>query len=122
MDLKPFISNVNSWRKHFQDSSKKTYDGNKRFHTIQEGSGFPLNNVISISPTKQSEEIAKSEIIEINKSASKLGKVCKRKKPKQTKKNNRRPKNNTNRKPSVKSSKVKTSSIKKRTFSHKKKR
>ena len=109
MDLKPFISNATSWRKHFQETSKKGYNGNKRFHTIQEGSGFPLNNLISISPSKQSEEIAKSEIIEINKSAVKRGGVVKkRKKPKQTIKKSR---TKTKRKPS-----------KKRTLSHKKKK
>ena len=123
MDLKPFISNVTSWRKHFQETSKKGYDGNKRFHTIQEGSRFPLNNVISISPTKQSEEIAKSEIIEINKSAVKRGRVCKkRKNPKQSKKKSRTSKTNSKRKSSLKTSKTKTLTLKKRTLSHKKKR
>ena len=113
MELKPFMSNVTSWRKHFQETSKKGYNGNKRFHTIQEGSGFPLNNVISISPTKQSEEIAKSEIVEINKSASKIPRICKTKKVKQTK---------VKRKPTLKSSKIKIVKLKKRTLSHKKKK
>ena len=69
MDLKPFMSNVNSWRKHFKDTVSKGYDVNKKFHVIQEGSGFPTGNIISLSPAKQTEDIAKSEIIEINRSA-----------------------------------------------------
>ena len=62
MDLKPFLSNVTSWRRHFKDTSTKGYDETKRFSTIQEGAGFPENNIISVSPTKKTEEIAKSEI------------------------------------------------------------
>ena len=69
MDLKPFMSSVSSWRRHFKDTVSKGYDGNKRFHVIQEGSGFPVNNIISVSPAKQTEEIAKSEIIEMNRTA-----------------------------------------------------
>lgn len=67
MDLKPFMSSSNIWRKHFEDSSKTTY--NKRFRTVQEGSGFPSNNLVTVSPTKQAEDIAKSEIVEINRVA-----------------------------------------------------
>ena len=119
MDIKPFISNVSSWRKHFQETSRKGYNGNKRFHTVQEGSGFPLNNVVSISPTKQSVDIAKSEIIEINKAAVKQGRVYKkRRNTKQNKKKTGSSKNKNKRKPTN----SKNSPIKKRTLSHKKKR
>ena len=112
MDLKPFISNASSWRKHFQETSRKGYNGNKRFHTVQEGSGFPLNNLVSISPTKHSVDIAKSEIIEINKAAAKQGRVYKkRKNTKHTKKKIGSPKNKNKRKP-----------IKKKILTHKKKR
>ena len=69
MELKPFMSDVNSWRRHFKDTISKGYNKNKKFHVVQKGSGFPGDNVISVSPTKQTEEIAKSQVIEINKSA-----------------------------------------------------
>lgn len=114
MNLKPFISNANTWRKHFEDSYKPGYNRQKKFHTIQEGSGFPLNNIVSVSPTKQAEEIAKSEIIKINKSANQSKRKYNRKsKPKssQTKPNARRGK--------VNSSKKKTLSHKKKTLSRK---
>lgn len=67
MDLKPFMSSSNVWRKHFEES--RTKNGNRKFRSIQEGSGFPSTNVVSVSPTKQAEEIAKSEIVEINRVA-----------------------------------------------------
>lgn len=93
MDLKPFISNANTWRKHFEDSTKTKHNKHNKFHVIQEGSGFPLNNVVSISPTKQAQEIAKSQLIEINKSATPVKRKYIRRgkqKPAQSKSNIRR--------------------------------
>lgn len=78
MDLRPFISNPSLWRKHFQDSIHKGHS--KKFSSVQGGSGFPSNSVVSISPTKQAEDIAKSEIVEINKSDHPIKRVYKRRK------------------------------------------
>lgn len=115
MDLKPFLSNASAWRKHFEDTTIAR--NNKGFHTIQQGSGFPLNNVISISPTKQAEEIAQSEIIEINKSNHAPKKYKKKPKLKsvQSKPSARRGK-------VTKSAKTKVTISKKKILSHKKKK
>jgi len=113
MNLKPFISNTKTWRKHFEDSSKAVHGKQKRFHIIQDGSGFPHNNIVSISPTKQAEEIAKSEIIEINKSA----------KPPKRKYNRKKKPKSAQSKSSARREKVKQANKrKKKVLSHKKKR
>lgn len=68
MELKPFISNAKLWRKHFKEISENGNTG-KKYHVLQVGSGFPTNSVVSVSPIKQAEDIAKSELVEINKGA-----------------------------------------------------
>ena len=120
MDLKPFISNTNVWRKHFEKTSKTGYNDNKRYHVIQEGSGFPFNNIITVSPTKQAEDIAKSEIIEINKSkVQEARKYKKKSKPKQNQNTFGLRKGNIKAKSTLKSTKLKTNVLKKRILSHK---
>ena len=124
MDLKPFISNANTWRKHFEKTSKTGYNENKGYHIIQEGSGFPFNNIITVSPTKQAEDIAKSEIIEINKSNVRElgGRYKKRSKPKKSQKTSAARKGKTKAKSKLKSVKLKTSVVKKRVLSHKRRK
>lgn len=77
MDLKPFISNASKWRKHFENSTKRMRS-NRKFNVVQEGSGFPSNNIVSISPTTQTEQIAKSEMKQMNKLASPNKKIYKK--------------------------------------------
>jgi len=110
MDLKPFLSNANVWKQHFEDTTKKSRKNNNKFHVIQKGQGFPLNNVVSISPVKQAEQIAKSEMVQINR-----GHSSRKKRYKRAKKN----KNSHNKRVS-RGGKPRKS--KKRILSHKKKR
>lgn len=108
MELKPFLSNANIWRKHFEETTKKNRKHNNKFHVIQEGHGFPSNSVVSVSPVTQAEQIAKSEMVEINKGHRKR----RYKKANKTKKNHNK---STSHRGKVKKSR-------KRVLSHKRKR
>lgn len=110
MDLKPFMSNANVWRKHFEDTSKHNRKNNAKFHVIQEGHGFPTSNVVTISPVKQAQQIAKSEMVEINRGGP--ARKRKYKKSRKTKVNQSK----------VVSRRGKRLKAKKRKLSHKKRR
>lgn len=111
MELKPFLSNTNSWRNHFEKSLKNKYNV-KSYHVVQSGSGFPESNIVSVSPTQKAEDIAKSELIEINK----VNKPVKRKYKQ------RKIKKSSQKKANSRRVKVKSVRRKKKQLSHKRKK
>ena len=122
MDLKPFISNVNSWRNHFKEMSKTGYRRSKKYQTVQDGSGFPLDNIISVTPTKQAEDIAKSEIIEINKASSPVKRKYKKRSSSKSTQSASRIRQGKIKKSNKSISNRKTNKVKKKTLSHRKRK
>jgi hypothetical protein len=77
-----FSSDVDKWTKHFKHMARSGKVKQKKFYTIQKGSGEKIIDprIISISPTEQAERIAKSQIENIgNGKITSSGNVVKRK-------------------------------------------
>lgn len=64
MSWKPFIPDVNEWKKHFVESVDMKYIPNQKTYVIgQFGNGSrPVTQIELITPTQQAVEMARSEL------------------------------------------------------------
>lgn len=64
MSWKPFIPDVNEWKKHFVESADMKYIPNQKTYVIgQFGNGSrPVTQIELITPTQQAVEMARSEL------------------------------------------------------------
>lgn len=64
MSWKPFIPDVNEWKKHFVESADMKYIPNLKTYVIgQFGNGSrPVTQIELITPTQQAVEMARSEL------------------------------------------------------------